>query len=474
MSRIVKATSWSSVSTLLTTLVTVLQISILSHHIQPETYGQFAIITLVIEIMSAVALGGISTYIIHKVNITRDETNTCFVIVSAFGLLTFLLIYSLIEVISVHINTESIVIPLQLSAIILPVSAVSSQYVAIALKSYSHNRLAKIEIASKLLSFFIALFTIEHAIYCLVISNIAFYIFRLTGLLLYFSPQSKLSLSFDAKIAIDILRYGIFEVGSQSLNIIRKQLDIIVLSSTLTTSDLGIYHVIKQLASRPAQALQPVVNNVALPTFAILQKNYQELKTCYLDFIALQSLALSFFYVPVVIFSKWVAELLLGDTYASMYFLLSLLGVFWFLRVAGSNLIGSLVLATGKTKANFYWNLGVLIPSLVIILVSSKDGIITLAYTLILFQMLIIPIVNIAVVNQVIKVTCLELIKSIGLPLMLYVLPISLLYLIIQNYSFNHFFIREIIVVITSICVMFACLRFNSRLRGSVQRLIKK
>lgn len=473
MSKIVKATSWTTVSTVITSGITILQISILTRFIAPEVYGQFAIINLAIEIFTAMALGGISSFIIYKKDITQKARNTIFVLVMLCGFGAFTFFYFMGPVIVKLLGYHNLAGPIQVAATLLLVTSLSSQYQAFALKNFAHEKIAKVEITSKILSFAIALTTVEWGIFCLLLSFISYHLLRLIGLVLCLSKSINFSFDFEFSIVKEAINYGAYELGSQTLNIVRKQLDVIILASTLSAHDLGIYHVIKQLASRPAMAIQPIINKVALPTFSLLQNQKFALKRTYIDFMKAQSFALAFFYVPIVIFADLVASLLLGDAFSSYYIILGLLGVFWFIRVAASNLMGPTALAAGQTKLSFYWNLGVLVPNASIIYLSSSAGVTALAITLIVFQLAIIPIANKLIIQKIIPVTLFDVISSIGIPALILVIPLLALKFGLYYVQINVFLFDESAVAIMSLLVSFLTIKHVPSIRESLLRLKK-
>lgn len=473
MSRIVKATKWTTVSTVVTIALTILQISILTRYLEPSTYGYFAIINLAIEVFTAMALGGISSFIIYKKEISQQAKNTIFGLVIITGAIAFIFFYFVGPLLTSLLGYPILEGPMELAAILLPLSAISSQYQAIGLKSFEHDKVAKVEITAKFASFIIAINTTELGIFCLLTSYVSYYIFRLLGLMLLFSKVVDFSLKFEKSIVREAFNYGIFEFGTQTLNIVRRQLDVLILSMTLSANDLGIYHVIKQLASRPAMAVQPVVNKVALPTFSGLQENITKLKETYLDFMGAQSFVLAFFYAPIIIFSDLVAAFLLGDEYASQYIILSLLAAFWFIRVASSNLIGPIVLSSGKTKANFYWNLGIILPNIAMIYFSSSHGVMTLAIALIIFQLIVVPTANKLVVGQVLDVEATRIFLNMAIPFTIISAPLVALKLVFEQLSIDLYLVKEAIIALLTIATFYACFKFIPSIRDGLLRLKK-
>ena len=332
------------------------QLAILVRILAPEVFGQFAVVNMVIEVFVAFALGGISNFLIYKRDADQATSNAVYYLALGIGVAFSLLLFVFTPFIASALGYESIIQELRLATLLLVVSSLSSQYQAVGMKHFKHQHIAQIDIVAKLVSFGFAISFPELELLCLVGAVVIYQVLKLIGFMVFLGSYVNLSLAINSSIYREAFNYGIFDFGSQALNIIRKQLDVMILAITLPSSEMGIYHVIRQLASRPAQALQPIIGKVALPAFAEVKNDKDRFARVYKDFYFVQLFVLAFIYVPVIIASELVTTLFFGESYAQYSLVLSLLAGFWFIRVAASNLVGPLVQSTGLTKRNFMWN----------------------------------------------------------------------------------------------------------------------
>ena len=292
------------------------QLAFLVRILAPSVFGQFAVVNMVIEVFVAFALGGISNFLIFKRDADQQTSNAIYYLALIIGAIFSVLLYLLTPFIASALGYEAIIQELRLATLLLVVSSLSSQYQAIGMKHFKHQSIAKIDIAAKLLSFSFAISFPELELLCLVGAIIIYQVAKLLGFMLFLGKFVNLSLSTDTRIFKEAFNYGIFDFGSQAINIVRKQLDVMILAITLPSCEMGVYHVIKQLASRPAQALQPIIGKVALPAFAEVKQNHEKFQRVYKDIYFLQLFVLAFIYVPVIVASELVATLFFGDSYA--------------------------------------------------------------------------------------------------------------------------------------------------------------
>ena len=471
MSRLVSATSWTTLATLVNLVLTMVQLAFLVRILAPSVFGQFAVVNMVIEVFVAFALGGISNFLIFKRDADQQTSNTIYYIALIIGALFSVLLYLLTPYIASALGYEAIIQELRLATLLLVVSSLSSQYQAVGMKNFKHQSIAQIDIAAKLLSFSFAISFPELELLCLVGAIIIYQVAKLLGFMLFLGKFVNLSLSANTGIFKEAFNYGIFDFGSQAINIVRKQLDVMILAITLPSSEMGVYHVIKQLASRPAQALQPIIGKVALPAFAEVKQNNEKFQRVYKDIYFLQLFVLAFIYVPVIVASELVATLFFGDSYAQYSLVLSLLAGFWFIRVASSNLVGPLVQSTGHTKRNFLWNIYVMIPNALVIYISSMFGVEALVFSMVVFQVTLFPIVNFYFVKYITGVQFSYSLRSMLIVVLAFSIPIAVFHKFLVPLIPDLWFMQETSVAAFTVAVALVLYFQYSEVKSSIQRI---
>lgn len=444
MSKVKKSAKWSSIATAFGAIISMLQLAILAREFESSVFGQFALLNVSIEIFTALSLGGMSHYLVYKRDISQQGRNTVYFLTLAFGLVCMSLVYVLAPFIMGIVGQSVLHDELRVLSILLVISSVSSQYEALGIKNFQHPVIAKVDIFSRSAGFVTAMLTIDLQLFCLVIATITVAIFRLLIISFIFSRYSKLSLTWDSATAKDAMHFGKFNIGSTFMNVIRKQLDTLILGIILPMSELGIYHILKQLASKPGQTVQPIISKIAMPVFSEVQSDKLKLKALYLDIFLVTSLISTIIYAPIVLFSSDLTLFVFGDKYAEHHIILSILGAFWFLRIAGPTVMGALVQGTGNPKLTFNWNLLTLPVSILTITISSYFGVYWLCYSLLGLQLILLPLSNHFVVRNIIDVKALDILKLITVPLAIFsvfLVSLSLVFALPQLVVFPTFVI---------------------------------
>lgn len=471
MSRIVSATSWTTLATIVNLLLTMAQLAILVRILAPAVFGQFAVVNMVIEVFVAFALGGISNFLVYKKNADQPTSNAIYFLALGIGATFSLVLFLLTPFLATALGYESIVQELRLATVLLVISSIASQYQAVGMKNFHHQRVAQVDIFAKVLSFVFAISFSHLELLCLVGATIVYQLARLVGFMMVLGREVNLTTKVNTAIYREAFNYGIFDFGSQALNILRRQLDVIILAVTLPSNELGVYHVIKQLASRPAQALQPIIGKVALPAFAEVKENETRLARVYKDFFILQLFVLAIIYIPVIIASDLVTALFFGSDFVQHSWVLSILSIFWFIRVASSNLVGPLVQATGFTKRNFLWNVILLLPNTLVIYASSQYGVVALVSAMAVFQLILFPIVNYYFILFITNVSFSFSVKNLLVVVASLAVPLGMLKYFVLPFIPEVFLVKEIIVAMLTFAVAAMLLVFYKELKNSLIRV---
>ncbi|EIR8796052.1 oligosaccharide flippase family protein, partial [Escherichia coli] len=209
---------------------------------------------------------------------------------------------------------------------------------------------------------------------------------------------------FDKGLCKDVFKYGVYQLGSQIINQLRTQLDVIIIGKVLGSDSLGLYSLAKDLIMQPLKLITPVINRLALPRFAEAQNNSDILKSVYLKGTAVIVLFSALSFIFIYIFSPAIITLLYGSERMTILSLLPFMLLFGMLRPMGG-LTGAIAQANGRTNVEFYWNViaGIMVVcvSLTILIYSSLwyvSLVLSLSQILITFMVFpffVKPIVNV-------------------------------------------------------------------------------
>lgn len=358
-SSIRKQAVWLLAGTVLAAVLQLAQLGIVARNFDAKQLGVLAIVNAVLMVAMVLQDMGMSSYLIHRQELEKKEQSTIFWVNVFFGLATGVLIVILAYPLSWFYKLNDLSYLLFLVSANFFILGAMSQYQANFVKVKKLVLLAKIEMLAKVISFLTTIFLIlvmHFTIAAVVIGQFLNALFRLVFMLLFSEKCWHPSLQFCRKTFKAAVKYGSYQLGSQTINQLRTQADALIIGKYLGPDFLGVYSLAKELILQPLKLLTPVINRLTLPRFAEKQHSEIELRSLFIRSISLIVNVSAFVYLLIGLSAYIGVRLLYGtghEVVATLIPYMLLLGV---LRPMGG-LTGAISQANGTTKKEFIWNL---------------------------------------------------------------------------------------------------------------------
>lgn len=465
---------WTAFSTLFTAILSILQVSILARFLPPSDFGLIALVTVVMGFSGSFLDMGISAAIIHNKKISHSQLSSLYWLNVFMGFLIFSLVYGVTPLIASFYTEPELNILIPLVALGFIINSFSQQFTVLFEKKLQFKILAKITIFSKLSSLFLTTWFAyeDYGVYALVYGGLIGSFINTIQLMFFGFKSHKPSFLFRLNEIKSFLNFGLYQMAERTVNYFNYQFDTLLIGKLLGVEALGGYTIAKELIMKPAIVLNPIITKVAFPVMSKVQDDIPRLKNIYLKIInCLASLNFPI-YIIIIVLAPEIILLFFGDKYLNIVPIVQILSIFGAIRSIG-NPIGSLLLARGRVKLGFYWNLGMFFYTPLSIYFYSSWGIMGIAWGLIvnllifqlpMYYVLVKPLCNAGVKEYFCKILKPMLIA---------------LFLLIVGYELRGVFETLILKVIT-ISFVIACLCFllnwifNKRLIQEFLSLIKK
>lgn len=370
MNEIKKQAVWVFGGTCVIGALQVIQLGFLARTLSVTELGILAIINAILAVAMVLQDMGMSSYVVHRQQLTRKEQSTIYWVNTSLGLITSLLLIVLAWPISIFYAQPRLLDLIILASLNFSVLGCLSQYQAHFIKVKKVILLSKIEVFSKLISviFTVALLyfsslTISSVILGLLVNALI----RISCMIFFAESTWHPTFSFCKNTCKSAIKYGSFQLGSQIINQLRTQADSLVVGKVLGADMLGIYSLAKELVLQPLKFITPVINRLALPRFAEKQNSNAEVKLLFLKATFTIVGFSAVMYLSIGILSPTIVSILYGHEHIAVASLLPLMLIFGLLRPMGG-LTGALSQANGRTNIEFYWNI---VASIVVLAVLS-------------------------------------------------------------------------------------------------------
>jgi len=392
-SKALTGVKWTMLSTIIVTILQLLQLAILARFLDASAFGLMALVMIVIGFSQAFLDMGISNAIIHKQEVTHEQLSTLYWINILAGVSLFIIISILAPFVAIFYNEPELTKLIIIVGISFIIQPFGQQFMILWQKEMRFAEISKINIINKFVSLIVSVYLAYkgYGVYSLVYGVLAGVTTQTVQFLYIGLKEYKPSFIFRIKDAKEFLSFGAYQMGEKSINYFNSQMDMILIGKLLGTEALGVYSIAKQLIMRPAEIINPIVTKVTFPTMAKIQDDTVRLKNIYLKTINYLSSINFPIYAFLIIMAPQIVLIMFGENWLSAIPIVQILSIYGALRSTG-NPIGSLLLAKGKANWGFWWNFGLLFYVPLGIYFSSHWGLIGVSYGLIIiFLIIMIP-----------------------------------------------------------------------------------
>lgn len=375
--QVINGVRWTTLSSIVLAISAILRISILARYLDKVDFGLIAIVMFFLGFMELFNDMGLTSAILHKQDITKEEYSSLYWLNFFLSLSLYLLLCLITPAIAAFYDQEQLNILVPLLGTSLIFSGIGRQFKVIKQKNLDFRQISVVDIVAALLSLCLALYLaiMGYGVFSLVYSTIFQFLFSNIAYILGGFKKHIIAAHFNFGETRPFLRIGLYQVGGQIANYFNRDLDILLVGKLFSTDVLGGYSLAKQLVFRPYQIINPILVKVASPALARYQENREALKSNYLKLVNIVASINIPIYIGVMLFAPFIVHIMYGDGFEHIILLVRLLSIYMIFR-AVSNPVGSLVIASGRTDLEFGWNIVCLFVMPVFIVIGAQMGIV--------------------------------------------------------------------------------------------------
>lgn len=385
--QVVKGTVWMSMSTGVVAFFQLLSLVVLTRFLSKSEFGVVAIVNMVLGIVHTMADLGFSAVVMHKSNLSEKEFSSLYWIQLILFSVMFLVSIAISPLIANYYNEPSLsyLVPISLSALVF--MGIGMLYNTMLQKNKEFRTIAIRNIIASSTSFIIALLLAiwGFGVFSLILSTLfqtAFlHLWNFFSGIKYIRVKRYISL----KEVKPLIKIGLYQTGTQLIDYISSKLDILIIGKILGVDLLGVYNLVKELVVKVYALLNSIANKVALPYFAEMQNNFEQLGKAYCSFIK----RLSLFNFPLCVLlgslSPYLLVCLYGDNYVDAVPILTVMAV-WGMLASVGNPINNIIVSVGRTDLSFKYVIIRLIITIPILSIAAYYGLMATAIATVLCE----------------------------------------------------------------------------------------
>ncbi|MBB5646771.1 MOP flippase family protein [Pedobacter cryoconitis] len=378
----ISGAKWTTISTVVNTVLQFVQIAILARLLEPSSFGIVSISTLVITFLGIFAHFGFSNSIVYKQESDNKVLSTIYFLNLMIGAAMFIIIYCGAPLLVMYYKEPRLLEVLHISAFYFPIVFLGQIYNILLEKELKFKSLALTEIVCSILATTITIilaykgFQAKSLVFGLLAGQTLKMLVQNVIGRVYFSPVWY----FKLKEIKEHLMFGIYNIGDSLLGFANSNMDTILIGGLLGVKELGYYTIASQVAIYPVARICPIIVQICYPIMARMKENLEHLKGAYLKIVDF----LSYVNIPLLaglfLMSANVIPLIYGPGWDAT---VPLIKIFVFTGIFSCLMypLSTVAYSTGKPKLLFYLNLITLVIKFPLIYIMAKQyGIMGIAY----------------------------------------------------------------------------------------------
>jgi O-antigen/teichoic acid export membrane protein len=468
--QVISSVKWTTISSLVTNIIGLVQLMILTRYLLPSDFGLIAIAMVAIGFSELFIDIGISNAIIFKQDITANQLSTLYWLNVITGFIFFILLIIIAPFLSLFYKEPQLTPVLILVAITFIIKPWGQQYLILLQKNLQFESISKSEVISRVLSLPIVLILAISGmrVYSLVIGAISYSLFSTIAYIYVGRYLRKPFLYLNIIEVKDLINFGLYQMGEKFLNYFAAQFDAILIGKLLGIEVLGVYNIAKNIAMKPFSLFNPIATKIAFPLMSKVNKNIIVIRSYYLRIVEYLAYLNIPVYFLIFVLASPLVNILFGRGWDPATPILKILSLTYIITSI-VNPQGILLLSLGKAKTTFYWNLFVFLVYPASILLGAHKGIlgVTLAMLALRFCLFILSLEFIVKPNC--TVSTIESLNAISKPFLISCISI-IIPLFIQRLINNNVF--NMIIITMIFCSSFLILSYFIDRRLFVQTIL--
>lgn len=462
-----KGIVWSVIQKWGRAAITSVTFIILSRLLDPEAFGLVALASVFIAFVEVFLDQGFTAAIVQREDLETKHIDTAFWITVLVGFGLTLGGIALSEVIAGFFHEPDLAPVLRWLSLSFVISAFSSTQIALLQRQLAFKSLAARSLIAKMIGGVIGvgMAFAGFGVWSLVGQNLAIGVAGI--IVLWRASKWRPGFNVSKKHYKELFSFGVNIVGINSLNVLTRRSDDLLIGYYLGPTMLGFYTIGYQMLLIIIRLVTEITNTVAFPAFSRLQNKPERIRHAFYDVTQYTSLLAFPVFLGIAALAPEIVPAVFGEKWAASIPVMQILALIGVLQsVLFFNY--SVIRASGKPSWEFGMMLLTTVCSVIGFYVAVSYGIVAVAASFVIVSYLLSPVSYLAV-RRLIQIDVRTYLRQFAAPLFaaaVMVGTILALKFVIKPYELNMYLELAILVsagVLTYLLVILLTARELSR-----------
>lgn len=349
--------TWTGASTAANIILQFIQLTVLARLLSPRDFGLMAMLVVVTGFAQTFAGMSISQAIICRHDTTRGQLSTLYWLNILVGVCVFLGLVAASPLIAAMYGEPRLQGLIVLAALAFLIIPFGQQFEVLLQKELRFRPLCMIETASALLGVSVAIGAAVAGfdVLALIFGQLASNTTKASALAVLGWRDWRPGLRFRRADLPGYLGFGLYQMGTNSINFFNSRVDQLLLGILLGAQALGFYSLAWNLTIQPVTRINPILTRVAFPVFAKVQDDRPRLRRGYLLVMRLLSVVNFPILLGLAASAPTLVPVAFGEQWQPAVPLVQILALVSLLRTV-ANPVGALLLSHGRADMAFHFN----------------------------------------------------------------------------------------------------------------------
>jgi O-antigen/teichoic acid export membrane protein len=379
--RAVRATFWSAINSIIPIITNLGVFVVTARILSPHDFGVVAFATGLALLGAALCPGGLGEAIIQRLEISERQLSSVFWLCMASAAAVFVLECALAASLARFFKMEALalLIPVISTRIMADMAAVVPSALLARAMNFRIIAFRTFVVSIIAAGIAIGLLLAGFGIWALVVSQLtSSYIVALVS---FWACKWHPRLTFSTPAVKELLGYGLYSSGTQTLSRVFQQNEQILVGLLLGATQLGFYTFSKQVLTVFNNVVAGSLGSVAHPMFSGIQNDIERVKKGFLSATFVSSLVAFPMFTGLALVAPHIVPLAFGPRWLPDVPLIQLQCAFGLSTCIGT-LQAGLITSQGKANWWFYYQLAVTLTTALTIILFARYGL-----TVMLFAM---------------------------------------------------------------------------------------
>jgi O-antigen/teichoic acid export membrane protein len=424
-SKAIRGIIWSGIQNWGSQAIALLLFFVMARMLKPSDFGLVASANIVVAFLEIFLRQGFQQAIIQHPNLEEEHLDTAFWAYVGIGLLLTVSMFSTADVVAQFFRQPELTSILKVLSLLFAIVPLATLQEALLNRQLNFKAIAARAIGGITISGIVGIVLVFHGfgVWSLVFQQLIFEIFSVIAL--WSASDWRPKLRFSWRHLQELFKFAINIFVLSFLYFFNRKSDDFLIGYFLGKISLGYYTIAYRVFEVMTQLLGNSVRQVAMPTFARLQEDPNQLRQAYYKINRLTSLVAFPAFFGVVILAPEIVVTLFGERWIPSIPVMQVLagvGIVRTLTVLGRSVL------TAIGKPQWSWSLYLLETLLSVIgfLIAVKWGIVAVALALASGSYLVFPL-TIWTIDRVAKIPYQPYIKQLISPLIGSIVTIAII-----------------------------------------------